>query len=408
MGLNGGNGAPDLRVAWLIAGDEGEGVAQAVRGLAAAVRELGAAVVIVSISDGKFCRELRERGFEVRVLGKNPLPVLRGGRLRKVWLLARLLVAISRVKRSLARVLRELQVEAVHFLWPTFLPLAGPVAARLGIICIWEMANVPGKYPLDVNKWILQRCLRHYKILVLANSRYTAESIGDKPVWPVVLYPGADERRFDPAAVKPVSRADLGIPADAIVLGIFGRIVRLKGQLRVLQAMLQLKGLQPPLHLLLLGPERDAAYAAEIRATAAAGGVGERVHFAGSVPDPERYYGSVDIAVNAYLGAESFGLSVVEAMLMGKPVLAHRLGGPGETILDGDTGWLVEQPTVDAFRRGLERALADRARWAEMGAAGRVRALDNFSLRRQAAAYLKIVKDSVNRRAGPPPEGRPL
>ncbi|MGC8542023.1 MAG: glycosyltransferase, partial [Phycisphaerae bacterium] len=259
MGLNGGTDATALRVAWLIAGDEGEGVAQAVRGLAAAVRELGVWVAIVSISDGKFCRELRERGFEVRVLGGSPLPVLRGGPLRKVWLLAGLLVAISRVKRALARVLRELRVDAVHFLWPTFLPLAGPVAARLGVACIWEMANVPGRYPLAINRRLLRWFVRRHGVTVLANSEFTAETLASKRFRPVVLYPGGDERRFDPAAVKPVGRAELGIPPDAIVLGIFGRIVRPKGQLLVLQAMVQLKDLQPPLHLLLLGPERDAA-----------------------------------------------------------------------------------------------------------------------------------------------------
>ncbi|MGC8541426.1 MAG: glycosyltransferase family 4 protein, partial [Phycisphaerae bacterium] len=160
--------------------------------------------------------------------------------------------------------------------------------------------------------------------------------------------------------------------------------------------------LQPPLHLLLLGPERDAAYAAEMRAAAAAAGVGERVHFAGSVPDPERYYELVDIAVNARIDAEPYGLSVVEAMMMAKPVLAHALGGPAETVLDGVTGWLMNDASREAFKAGILRALDARQRWVEMGGAGRIRALERFSLDHQADEYLRLLQTRLKSRGRAP------
>ncbi len=388
-----------LRVAWLISGDESEGIGQAIRGLARRVRDCGTQVAIISIGDGLFCRELQESGFNVRMLNARRLPGLRGGYVSKLCQLVGLYAASRSAKRGLVDTLRDIRADAVHVLWPTFLPLAGPVAAQLGILCVWEMPNVPGQYPLGVNRMILQRGMHRYGVLAIANSRFSAAAIGERPVRPVVLYPGADEGRFDPAVVEPVGRDEIGIPADAIVLGIFGRIVPLKGQLLVLQALADLKHLEPALHLLLVGPQRDAGYAAEIRAAAAAAGVSDRLHSAGSVSDPERYYGAVDIAVNSRVDAEPYGLSVVEAMMMGKPVLAHALGGPAETVLDGVTGWLTSEATPAALKVGLERALSDRPRWAVMGAAGSARAREGFSLGHQARRYQELLEQALGQRA---------
>jgi glycosyltransferase involved in cell wall biosynthesis len=117
----------------------------------------------------------------------------------------------------------------------------------------------------------------------------------------------------------------------------------------------------------------------------------------GEASRPERYYGVIDVAVNAYRGAESFGLSVVEAMLCGKPVLAHALGGPAETVLDGVTGWHIREPTVEALRGGVIRALADRSRWATLGAAGRSRAMSEYTLEKQASFYARFAREVVGR-----------
>ena len=61
-------------------------------------------------------------------------------------------------------------------------------------------------------------------------------------------------------------------------------------------------------------------------------------------------------------------------------------------MVDGQTGWHVHEPTVAGFKAGLLRALGDREKWPTMGAAGRARALANFSLSRQAKQYVEIVR----------------
>ena len=105
----------------------------------------------------------------------------------------------------------------------------------------------------------------------------------------------------------------------------------------------------------------DTPYTEGLQRFAEQHGMADRLHFAGLVPDPERYYDAIDIAVNSRITPEPFGLSVVEAMMMGRPVLVHALGGPAETVVDGVTGWHVNDPSAESFAAGIERALSDQA-----------------------------------------------
>lgn len=393
------------RVAWLIGGDEAFGTRQAVRGLATAVRPVGVEAVFLSLADGPFARGLRAAGFSVFSLGLAQPPHLRPSVFQRPLDYLRL----RRYQRQAADVILkaagQFGPQALHVLWPDQMPLAGAVAQRLGIPCLWEMPNAINNHsPAGAfGRWFYQRQAARYGITVLANSRYTASTFGRRPVKPHVVYLGADAARFDPARVAAIPRGELGIPEDAIVLGIFARLEANKGQDRVLAAMLPLAR-QYRLWLMLVGAvATDGPFANALRSRAAAAGLADRLCAVEVTASPERYYGAVDIAVNATVGPESFGFSVVEAMMMGKPVLAHALGGPAETILDGVTGWHVANPSVEAFREGLERALAEQARWREMGAAGRARALEEFSLDRQAGQYVELLLSVL----GTPPAGSP-
>ncbi len=382
----------DIRVGWLVSGDDSGGVGQAVRGMTSAVRSLGVEPVIISLRDATFLISLRAMRFDVRTLNVEPLPVLRGGLVRKIGLQLQVRRAVAAIRPQLADALRSASVSALHVLWPNLMPLAAMAAHDVGIPCFWEMPNIMGKYPFNINRRITQHILRKWDVTAFANSQYTASTLGYHPVRPIVLYLGADEQRFNPARADSVTREQLGIPGDAIALGIVARLTREKGQAVVLEAMAQLPEAYHNAHLLLLGGPVEGEFGDELRALAQRLGVADRLHLIGNVPDPERYYGAIDVAINAYLGAESFGLSVVEAMMMGKPVLVHALGGPAETVIDGVTGWHVHEPTVAGFRAGLIRALGDRKKWPAMGAAGRQRALEHFSLSRQAKQYVEIVR----------------
>jgi len=386
----------ETTIAWLAVGDEGYGVARAVLVLAQGIRRLGWRPVIICLDDGEFARECESRGLSVCRLNLGKPPQFSGSIRHlpsRIWRLRRYQrQAVGKIEE----VLKRERADAVHVVWSNLVALAGQAAHASGLPCFWEMPNlVSNSYPFGLNRRLYQWTCRRFGIHVLANSAYTAATLAGGGVRPEVVYLSADEAVFDPAVVEPVLRQEVGIPQNAVVLGICGRLTPGKGQEQVLEAMLSLTDSRAPLHLLLLGGPAAGPYSERLREIAKANNASDRLHLAGAVDSPQRWYPMMDIIINNYLGAETFGLSVVEGMMMGRPALVHALGGPAETVIDGQTGWHISAPTPEAVRQGLMRALDERDRWATMGEAARRHSLTNFSTAVQIRKYQEVVQNRV-------------
>lgn len=120
-------------------------------------------------------------------------------------------------------------------------------------------------------------------------------------------------------------------------------------------------------------------------------GLGDRVSFLGNVThaDLVAMYQAVDVVVNPSL-SESFGISVVEGMACGVPVVGTRIGGMCESIAHGSTGILVEAEAPGELARALVSVLGDPARAAAMGRAGRKRAVELYSWEARARRLLAV------------------
>jgi len=114
-----------------------------------------------------------------------------------------------------------------------------------------------------------------------------------------------------------------------------------------------------------------------------------RVTFLGHRRDPRPAIADCDIVLST-ADHEPLGLSVLESLSMGRPVVAFAGGGIPEIVEHGVTGWLVSEPTGTAFARAIERARADRARLAVMGAAARRFAQDHGSIEQMCRGYSAI------------------
>ena len=110
----------------------------------------------------------------------------------------------------------------------------------------------------------------------------------------------------------------------------------------------------------------------------------------------EDYCDLCDLALSTYKGAEAFGLSVVEAMLMQKPVIAHAAGQPGATVEEGRSGWLFHAPTAAALAEALRRALSARHSWTGIGKTARERARQRFADPGHGARYLSLLREHVD------------
>ncbi len=383
------------RIAWVCTGVEVYGIRQAVLNLAGGLKARGWKPRLITLAHGPFADECDELGFENITIGLEPPPKLSGGLLDRARTGMELLRYRKKAVKEITRALGREKPDAVHFLMPNLVPLAGLLGKTLHRPVFWEMPNYVGDgYPMDANKRALRWMCAHYGIQPLSNSAFTASTLGQGKVSPIVFHLGVDEDRFNPDRVIPFTRGEIGIDDHAVVLGVFARICPSKGQQIVLDAMLRVQkelGSDTELHLALLGGPTAGPDALRLTEMAEQAGLPHRLHMLGQVPDPERYYSIVDVAINARVDPEPFGLSVVEAMMMRTPALVHASGGPAETVTDSKTGWHVLAPTAEAFAQGIRRAIDDRDRWAEMGEAARADALERFSLESMTGRYERIV-----------------
>lgn len=370
-----------LIVGWLVWGDEVGGVPSAILSNAELLRRRGHRTLLLHLQDGIVSEEAKRRGITtVRVAHKagshdhylQPGFTVRG--------IVRRLRVMRQLYPALLPAVRETGIKIFCIRWPDWMPLAGAVGRELGIGVVLEMPNTPSRYPLALNQRAYAWAAHRWRVKTLANSEFSARHMRRIP-GVEVMPPGLDLGRFDPATIQPVSRAELGIPESAILLGQVARLDPSKGADHLIEAIAELPtdSSRPPVHLLLVGGPLTGSYVDRLRQRAAQLCLTDRVHFVDRVDDPERYWPICDLATNTRLDAEPFGRSIIEAMLMRRPVLAHALGGPADTVDDGRTGWLYHAPEVPALSAALQRALAARRDWPAMGEQARAAALAHYA-----------------------------
>ncbi|ODN69430.1 GDP-mannose-dependent alpha-(1-6)-phosphatidylinositol monomannoside mannosyltransferase [Methylobrevis pamukkalensis] len=222
--------------------------------------------------------------------------------------------------------------------------------------------------------------------VTIANSRHIADHIVAVYGYPrarIVIAPrGVDIAAFDPAALpagtREVVRTELGVPPDAALLLMVGRLTRWKGHESLIRALARV---DRPFVCALAGEGGDDGYRAELQQLAAAEGVADSLRFLGSRRDIAALDAAADLAFSCSIRPEAFGRVAIEAMAMGTPVIATAHGGSLETVGDGETGWLVPPGDVAAITAAVEATLGDPVRAAAMGQAGRQRVLAGFTTR---------------------------
>lgn len=179
-------------------------------------------------------------------------------------------------------------------------------------------------------------------------------------------------------------RARLGIPLDALVIGFVGRLVRDKGIVELAAAWKELREQYPSLHLLLVGPfeEQDPVP----RETERLLRDDDRVHLVGADWNTPPLYGAMDV-VTLPTYREGFPNVPLEASAMCLPIVATRVSGCVDAVLDERAGILVPPKDAAALQRALIRYLSDEDLRKRHGSAGRERVLREF---RQAEIWEAI------------------
>lgn len=177
---------------------------------------------------------------------------------------------------------------------------------------------------------------------------------------------------------------------DGPVIGIVGNVKRWKGQEVVVRAYAKLRSSHPKLTCVIVGAVADRKYEANLRQTAKELGVADRLVFVGYHPRPPALMGQMDVILHASIQPEPFGIVLLEAMAIGKPVVAARAGGPLDIVMDGVTGFLAKPGDPDDYAAKIGEALADDERRRSMGQAGRARMLELFTVHTNIRAIERI------------------
>ncbi len=230
---------------------------------------------------------------------------------------------------------------------------------------------------------LLGRLFKHAIDCIIANSDYELARLrrhGVDAKRSVRIYNCVNVLPGDGAEDPSALRRELGIPSAAPVIGTVGRLVKEKALPDLLRAFALLLPSCPDAVLLVVG---EGALRPRLEAEAMRLGLGARVTFTGARRDLARIYPLIDVfALSSTF--ESFGNVALEAAFFGRPVVATRVGGLPEAVVDGRTGLLVPPSDPAALSAALLRLLRDPAARTALGTEGRWRVLRHFTPERVA------------------------
>ena len=213
----------------------------------------------------------------------------------------------------------------------------------------------------------------------------------------IVVYPAVDTDRFDARRTgeQRAARARLGLPEDAPIFGSVGRLDRWKGFHILLEAVPGVLERHPDATFVLVGGahELDPSYANELQNQVAGLRRDGQVRLVGQQPNPEDWIQAMDVFVHTSQN-EPFGMVVIEAMALGKPVVASGEGGPLEVITPGVDGLLSPYGDRRALTSAIVRLLDDEKLRRDIGESAERRAQD-FSVHEFAQQFGAAVAGAV-------------
>ena len=283
----------------------------------------------------------------------------------------------------LARLIKKNRIDVIHTHLSTA-SLLGAFAAKL--------AGVPSV--AHVHGMNSATCFKHSGLVIAVSEavkkHLCAQGLDGSKIR--VLHNGIDLTRFQPIS-KTEARSCLSYDSDAQIFGVFGRLSPEKGQKFAIEAMSIVIKDYPNARLILAGDGKDRA---DLESFAQTLGIAENVHFEGFIADPSRMMSACDAVIVPSI-KEGFGLAAVEAMALGRPVVATDAGGLPEIIVNGETGFIVPTRDPQAIADLIKHLLEDKALAESMGKRGRERAEDCFDLDKQMKLLLSILRKVAGR-----------
>jgi L-malate glycosyltransferase len=296
---------------------------------------------------------------------------------------------------TLRRVIQEREIELVHAHQTHDHWLAALGRRGTGARLVRTLHHRRAAHAGPAARWLLKRTDALIAVSEGIAARLRATGV---PAARVTVVPGAvDAERFTPAADGAPVRLELGL-GDAPTIGCVARMVPNRGHDVLLRAVARLRERMPEVRLVLVGRgEGRPALEGLVHEL----GLEKTVVFAGyRGPDLPAVLAALDCFVLLGVGSEETCRAALEAMAVGRPVVAAPLGALPEVVVDGETGWLVA-PDPAAVAAALEGVLGDRARGRQLGDAARRRVEALYTPARRAGLVEGVYSRALAKEALP-------
>ncbi|WP_136514437.1 glycosyltransferase family 4 protein [Geomonas edaphica] len=272
--------------------------------------------------------------------------------------------------------------------------IAGIVAAKLlGVPCVAHLRDFE---EVDRVTRFLARLVDHHVAISGAIEANLLE-LGVKRSRISVVHDAIDLEAFVGAPPIDSLCAEFGIAPIAPRYGIFGRVIDWKGIKEFILAARKVKDAVPDAVAFIVGGASDgtAAFYQEMQDLVRRLGLEKDVVFTGYRQDIPALMGFMDVVVHASNRPEPFGMVLIEAMAMSRPVVATRAGGPLDIVEEGTTGKLVDMGDVAGLADAVIVLLRNRPLMEAMGKAARRRVEKHFHNGLYAGKMHDVFKECI-------------
>lgn len=296
------------------------------------------------------------------------------------------LFAVLRLKRAL----RAARVDLVHLHTGRATWLGGLAAAcgRLRAVTTRRMDRaLPRSWR---TRFVYGRLVRRAVAISPAVAR-RLEDGGVERAQVVTIPSAVDPRALVPARARATVRAELGLGESDFAVLTLAALVERKGVDLLIRALAALPP-SPRAARARLFVAGEGAERGRLEALARELGVADDVRFLGARADKAELLGACDVFALASR-LEGLGVAALEAMAAARPVVASRVGGLGEAVVDGRTGILVEPEDVAGLAAALARLRDDPDLCERLGAAGPARIAEGYLPEQMVGAYERLYRE---------------
>lgn len=306
----------------------------------------------------------------------------------QAWLVGAYVRDFFRARTLLADEVRRARPDVILASRPFAWVIAGMVGRALGVPVVWRAGTQFEHWSQPPLLSLLSRLWPPRAAIYTSESirRALADTVRAEPF---VVHNGVDTERFSPArrAVVTPLRDELGLAPGAPVVGFVGRLSPEKGLGLLVEGCARLVARRPDVRVVIAG---DSAWRGRFEQRLAAAGLTRAVRLAGFILEIERVYATADVVISTS-EAEGCPNALLEAMAMGRPVVATEVGGTAEVVRDGVDGLLVPPGDAEALASRVD-ALLGAAAWREaMGERAARHVADHFSLEAQVGRLAEVL-----------------